>query len=89
MGSNYLALAFNQLINPIAFESISWKYYFVFLGVLLFILVVVWKTYPGTRGRSLEEIAVIFDGKEVRVALLDVKVVEEKQVTRIEHREDV
>ncbi|KAJ6086717.1 hypothetical protein N7467_005631 [Penicillium canescens] len=89
MGSNYLALAFNQLINPIAFESISWKYYFVFLGVLLFILVVVWRTYPETRGRSLEEIAVIFDGENARVVVPDVKFVEEKQVGRIEHREDV
>lgn len=89
MGSNYLALAFNQLINPIAFESISWKYYFVFLGVLLFILVVVWRTYPETRGRSLEEIAVIFDGENARVVVSDVKVMEEKQGGRIEHREDV
>ncbi|KAJ5781138.1 Major facilitator superfamily domain general substrate transporter [Penicillium paradoxum] len=65
--SNYLALVFNQLINPIAFESISWKYYFVFLVVLLIVLIVVWKTYPETRGRSLEEIAVIFDGEKAGV----------------------
>lgn len=75
--SNYIALVFNQLINPIAFESISWKYYFVFLVVLLVVLVVVWKTYPETRGRSLEDIALIFDGEEARVTGVNAKVTTE------------
>ncbi|CAI7676847.1 unnamed protein product [Penicillium palitans] len=75
--SNYIALVFNQLINPIAFESISWKYYFVFLVVLLVVLVVVWKTYPETRGRSLEDIALIFDGEEARVTGVNAKVTAE------------
>ncbi|KAJ5817207.1 hypothetical protein N7447_009440 [Penicillium robsamsonii] len=86
MMSNYMALVFNQLINPIAFESISWKYYFVFLGVLLVVLVVVWKTYPETRGRSLEEIACIFDG-EARVAGDANVIVQKRHTGIIEHRE--
>ncbi|KAF7517504.1 hypothetical protein PCG10_001182 [Penicillium crustosum] len=77
--SNYIGLVFNQLINPIAFESISWKYYFVFLVVLLVLLVVVWKTYPETKGRSLEDIALIFDGEEARVIDGDSKVTAEKR----------
>ncbi|KAJ5371804.1 Major facilitator superfamily domain general substrate transporter [Penicillium concentricum] len=87
MMSNYIALVFNQLINPIAFERIFWKYYFVFLVVLLVVLVVVWETYPETRGRSLEEIVCIFDG-EARVAGDGVKVSAEESYTRkIEHGE--
>lgn len=85
--SNYLALIFNQLINPIAFESISWKYYFVFLAVLLIVLVTVWKTYPETKGRSLEEIAVIFDGEGASVTSPVINIVEQEKIAKIEHRE--
>ncbi|KAJ5675079.1 Major facilitator superfamily domain general substrate transporter [Penicillium maclennaniae] len=61
--ANYGALVFNQMINPIAFEAISWKYYFVFLAVLLTVLGTVYFFYPETHGYSLEEMAVIFDGE--------------------------
>ncbi|KAJ5593301.1 hypothetical protein N7537_010205 [Penicillium hordei] len=85
--SNYIALVFNQLINPIAFERISWKYYFVFLVVLIVVLVVVWKAYPETRGRSLEDIASIFDGEEAHVTGGDTKVTAESEHNGIiEHR---
>ncbi|KAJ6186477.1 hypothetical protein N7519_007778 [Penicillium mononematosum] len=82
--SNYMALIFNQLINPIAFERISWKYYFVFLAVLLVVLVVVWKTYPETRGRSLEDIAFIFDGEDARVTGIDANVTEKRSTGKNE-----
>jgi len=65
--ANYGALLFNQFINPIAFEAISWKYYFVFLVVLLVVLVTVYYYYPETHGYSLEEMAIIFDGESARV----------------------
>ncbi|CAG8266216.1 unnamed protein product [Penicillium olsonii] len=87
--SNYMALVFNQIINPIAFESISWKYYFVFLGVLIIVLITVWKTYPETRGRTLEEIAVIFDGEGARITGVIVGSDEKGLTEKMEHREDV
>jgi MFS family permease len=65
--ANYGALLFNQIVNPIAFVAISWKYYFVFLAVLLIVLVTVYYFYPETYGYSLEEMAVIFDGESARV----------------------
>jgi MFS family permease len=89
MISTYMALIFNQLINPIAFENISWKYYFVFLVVLLIVLVTVWKAYPETNGRSLEEIAVIFDGESASVTGAAMSLEEKQQATMIEHREDM
>lgn len=73
--ATYGALLFNQLINPIAFQAISWKYYFVFLVILFIVLVTIYTTYPETHGYSLEEIAVIFDGEAARVTdVLSVKV---------------
>lgn len=87
--SNYLALIFNQLINPIAFENISWKYYIVFLVVLILILITVWKTYPETRGRSLEEIAVIFDGDAAGLTGIVHGPDENGQHTNIGHKRDL
>lgn len=89
--ANFGALLFNQLINPIAFEAISWKYYFVFLVVLFVVLVTVYTTYPETQGYSLEEIAVIFDGESARVTdAVSVKVeMEDDSAGRIEHAESI
>ena len=66
MVANYVAL----IINPIALEAIAWKYYIVFLVILIVILGTVYFCYPETNGYSLEEIAVIFDGEQARVLIL-------------------
>lgn len=89
--ANFGALLFNQLINPIAFQAISWKYYFVFLVILFVVLVTVYTTYPETQGYSLEEIAVIFDGEAARVTdAVSVKVeLEDDRTGKIEHAESI
>jgi len=66
-GSSFLALSFNLFVNPIALNSIAWRYYFVYVGILVGIGVTVWFCYPETRRRSLEEMAVVFDGEKGRV----------------------
>jgi MFS family permease len=38
-----LSLWFNQYVNPIALESIEWKYYIVYCVFLVFEIFVVWK----------------------------------------------
>ncbi|RSL80985.1 hypothetical protein CEP51_006162 [Fusarium floridanum] len=57
-----LAVFFNIFVNPIALEAIEWKYYLVFIAVLVSMLVTVWFAYPETRGRTLENMAWLFDG---------------------------
>ncbi|EAW16705.1 sugar transporter (hexose transporter [Aspergillus fischeri NRRL 181] len=52
---------FNTFVNPIALDAIGWKYYFVFVAVLVAYEFTVYFYYPETRGYSLEEMAVIFD----------------------------
>ncbi|KAJ4351127.1 uncharacterized protein N0V89_006466 [Didymosphaeria variabile] len=59
---NTFALVFNAFVNPIAIEAIAWKYYLVYVGVLVVITIVVYLFYAETAGRSLEEISEIFDG---------------------------
>lgn len=88
--ANYGALLFNQFINPIAFEAISWRYYFVFLVILLVVLVTVYYYYPETHGYSLEEMAVIFDGESARVTdAVSVNTQFQEKRVGIEHAEDV
>ncbi|KAF6802341.1 sugar transporter [Colletotrichum sojae] len=62
-----ICVFFNTFVNPIALESIQWKYYLVFLAVLVVMLVSVWFGYPETRGRTLENVAFLFDGDGAEV----------------------
>jgi predicted MFS family arabinose efflux permease len=57
-----VALCFNQYVNSIAFDAISWKYYLVYVGVLCVVIFVLAMYAPETKGRTLEEVGAIFDG---------------------------
>jgi MFS family permease len=59
--STSVALVFNLFANPVALEAISWKYYIVYICILVLILFVVYFTYPETKGYTLEEVAVVFE----------------------------
>lgn len=70
---------FNTFVNPIALDAISWKYYFVFLAVLIAMVVSVWFMYPETRGLTLENVAWIFDGDQADVGAVSAKEVLESE----------
>lgn len=61
--SQTAALCFNQYVNPVALNSIGWKYYFVYVGVLIADIAFFYFYVPETKGKSLEEVAGIFDGR--------------------------
>ncbi|KAF6827770.1 hypothetical protein CPLU01_08884 [Colletotrichum plurivorum] len=87
---NIVALAaifFNTFINPIALEAIAWKYYFVFVVVLVTMLISVWFTYPETRGRTLENISWLFDGENAHAATISAGETLKKADTNV-HVED-
>ncbi|ETN38888.1 uncharacterized protein HMPREF1541_06929 [Cyphellophora europaea CBS 101466] len=65
--STALAVFFNIFVNPIALGAIQWKYYIVYVAILVVITTVVWFFYPETRGHSLEEMAHVFDGSAAAV----------------------
>jgi MFS family permease len=88
----YAALFFNLFINPIALAAIAWKYYIVYVVILIIICLTVFFSYPETRGHTLEEIAVVFDGPSAHVAMpekileaVEHQVMEKKTETQIEH----
>ncbi|KAH6884281.1 general substrate transporter [Thelonectria olida] len=58
----YCGLISGQFINPIAMKNIGWHYYIVFCAVLFFLVVGIYLWVPETKGRTLEEIAEIFEG---------------------------
>lgn len=59
---SYLFSLFVSLVSPIMFRNITWGTY-LFFGIMCLIMAfVVHKYYPETRGRSLEEIQLIFSG---------------------------
>lgn len=67
LGASVAANFFNTFVNLVALESIGWKYYLVFIVVLILYGLTVYFFYPETRGYSLEQIAVIFDGADSAV----------------------
>jgi len=62
-----LSLWFNQYVNNIALQAISWKYYIVFDIWLAFELAIVYFFYIETKNTPLEEIAKHFDGDRALV----------------------
>ncbi|KAK3110149.1 hypothetical protein LTR53_015864 [Teratosphaeriaceae sp. CCFEE 6253] len=58
---------FTNYVNPVALHDITWKYYLCYILWLAFQSVIVWFFYIETKGRSLEAIAVVFDGDEAKV----------------------
>jgi len=54
---------FNQYANPVAFAGIAWKYYIVFDCIIAAILVFVYFFIIETKGLTLEETGLLFDGK--------------------------
>ncbi|KAF1994573.1 general substrate transporter [Amniculicola lignicola CBS 123094] len=62
-------ILFNQ-VSPIAFADVGYKYYSLFICTNLVGAITVFFIFPETKGKTLEEIALIF-GEEVIVADLD------------------
>lgn len=58
-------------MNPIALDAIKWKFYFVYIGTLTAMLPTIWFLFPETKGRTLEEIAVVFDGPDANHLAVD------------------
>ncbi|KAF7554208.1 hypothetical protein G7Z17_g3047 [Cylindrodendrum hubeiense] len=62
---------FNGFVNPIALEAIGWRYYIVFACLIPVWAVLIWLFFPETRGKRLEEVAVLFDGDDITQGVHD------------------
>jgi len=59
-----VALIFNQYVNPIALENITWRYYIVYVVWILFEAAFCYRYVIETKNLTLEETAALFDGDE-------------------------
>ncbi|CAI7612314.1 unnamed protein product [Penicillium glandicola] len=73
---------FNQYVNPIGLENAKWKYYIYYDCWILIEIVIIYFFFPETSGRTLEEIAVVFDGETAAItnSLME-------KIPETEHRE--
>ncbi|KAL2821296.1 hypothetical protein BDW59DRAFT_164327 [Aspergillus cavernicola] len=53
---------FSTFAVPVGLDALGWKLYCIFVAWVVVEGVVVWCTFPETKGPTLEEIAVVFDG---------------------------
>ncbi|KAI4864417.1 hexose transporter [Hypoxylon rubiginosum] len=85
----YVSLTIQAFVNPIGMENIGWKYYIVFCCLLVVFLAVTWVLFPETKGHSLEDIAVLFDGPEADEARVDAKIMESEMIAHGTHHDEV
>ncbi|KAL6414263.1 hexose transporter protein [Ilyonectria robusta] len=55
------ALTVNQYVNPIALDRIGYYYFIFYLGVLVLGTIIIYLTFPETKGYTLEELGALFD----------------------------
>ncbi|EPS38600.1 hypothetical protein H072_7615 [Dactylellina haptotyla CBS 200.50] len=77
---------FNQFVNPIALEEIAWKYYITYCVWLGFEICFIYFLFPETSGRTLEELAFLFEGAERNEVL---RKTTEKQLGDDVHLDDI
>lgn len=58
---------FNQYVNPIGLEELQWRFYFVYIAILVVECLCVYFLFVETKGPTLEEIAVLFDGEKANM----------------------
>jgi hypothetical protein len=55
-------------VNPIGLEKLEWRFYFVYIAILVIEVLCVYFLFVETKGPTLEEIAILFDGPDAAVA---------------------
>lgn len=58
-------LIIGQVANPVAMESLGWKFYIFFCVIDALFFMSVWFLFPETKGKSLEEVAAVFEDTHV------------------------
>ncbi|CBX93621.1 similar to hexose transporter [Plenodomus lingam JN3] len=69
----YSSLVLLSFLTPIALDAIQWRYYILFCCLLGVSVVVNWVLLPETRGRTLEEVADLFEDKKIAQDIQETK----------------
>ena len=84
-----LSGVFNQYVNPIGIDALEWKFYFVYIAVLVIECLTIYFFYVETKGPTLEEIAILFDGEDAHVATILPMPEKKTNGTTVEHVQNV
>ncbi|KAF5672749.1 MFS SP sugar:H+ symporter [Fusarium denticulatum] len=68
LGVTALSGVLNQYVNPIGLDKLAWRFYFVYIVILVIEVACIWFLFVETKGPTLEEIAVLFDGKDAKTS---------------------
>jgi MFS family permease len=81
-----LSSVFNQYVNPVGLKELQWRYYFVYIAILIIECLCIWFLFVETKGPTLEEIAELFDGEHANLAKvpMDHKQIEEARADHVE-----
>jgi len=60
--------AFNTYVNPLGLAAFGWKFYLFYVVWIIVEFVFVWWQCPETKGVSLEDVALLIDGKQAVVS---------------------
>ena len=74
-------------MNPIGLQHLAWKFYFVYIAILVIECLCIWFLFVETKGPTLEEIARLFNGAGANVS--GKEVLDEKKVNSVEHAEKI
>ncbi|KAM0331231.1 hypothetical protein ACHAQA_002900 [Verticillium albo-atrum] len=80
----------NTFVNGIALESLGWKYYILFCVLLFLWIGFVYFVIPETKGHTLEQMAVVFDGEDAvpgQAVTLREKLDDEADVRHVDEKE--
>ncbi|KAH7120354.1 general substrate transporter [Dactylonectria estremocensis] len=82
-----LSGVFNQYVNPLGLESLQWRFYFVYIVVLVIECLVIYFFFVETMGPTLEEIAVLFDGADSAAGIAKIQAQEKAAAStkEVEH----
>ena len=67
LGVTALSGVLNQYVNPIGLAHLAWKFYFVYIVILVIEVACIWFLFVETKGPTLEELAYLFDGDDAQV----------------------
>ncbi|SPO01577.1 related to hexose transporter protein [Cephalotrichum gorgonifer] len=61
-----LAGFFSTNVNSLALDALEWKYLAIYCGWIAFEFIVIYLLYPETHGRTLEELAFLFEDDDLK-----------------------
>lgn len=60
--------AFNTYVNPLGIDAFGWKFYFFYVAWVAVQFAVVYIFFIETKGPSLEQVVLLFDGKDADIS---------------------